>query len=107
MDPACERHGQHGHASRDQERNRLKRMAHNVFWLGIRFRLLVKEFYSGHLLSLLRNLDAITHQYDSAIHSQDAWKDAQNDFCPKWCHSLEFDSSTMKRVQQAIVTLLF
>src|SRR5258708_1834541 len=59
MDAHGERHGKDALGRMDEQADSLHGMPHDVFWLGVGFRLLMQELYGRHFLAALGGLDAI------------------------------------------------
>ena len=88
----------------DQQRNGLKRMAHDVFRLGIAGRLLMQALDGGHQLALLGRLDAVG-QADQAGARSDRREQCQAQFHPAGGELVQIESLAVKQMQEAVVGL--
>jgi hypothetical protein len=83
----------------------LQGMPHDVFRLGVGFRLLMQQLDSRHLLAALGNLDAVPDQDQPAVDTHRTWEKPQHHLRPQSRKPIELDASAVKMGEQPVVEL--
>src|SRR3954466_10155159 len=85
---------------------RLAGVAHDKFWLAVRFAFLMQALYRRHLLTLLRRLDTVTYQQQAPLQGV-AEPEAYGCLGPELCQQVPIYRFTMKTVEHAVVVVPF
>ena len=91
-------------SSLDQQRNGLKRMAHDVFRFGIAGRLLMQLLTAGMQLALLGSLDAIG-ETDQAGAGKHGLEQHQTQPHPAGGELVQIESLAVEQMKEAVVCL--
>ena len=100
MDAHGERHGKDALGRMHEQADSLHGVPHDVFWLGVQFRLLMQELYGWHFLAAFRGFDAVPDQDQPVVDPHDAWEQLQHDLRPQGRKPLELDAAAVKVIEQ-------
>ena len=100
VDAHGERHGEEALGRVYEQADSLHGMPHDVFGLGVGFRLLMQELDGRHFLAALGGFDAVPDQDQPAIDPHGAWEQLQHSLRPQGRKPVELDAAAVKVIEQ-------